>query len=152
MLHNYMSRPFHSTWNGEKLSSCFRGMHSGPWKSSYGSNGKMPKTLENKFRQFRRTLDGENSSSSFRDIHFGPWASPYGSYRQNKSGDNSIEFQNKKICPKVSEIHFPQSLDQQPACLPRYMPATQLPAQGGSTIPLQSTALRVKNEYIGSGY
>ena len=131
MMHNYMSRPFHSTWNEENLSSCSRDMHSGPWISSYESNGQMPKTLHNyKFKQFDRILNGENPSSSFRDMHFGPWAGPYGSNGHIISGDNSIEFRTEKICPAVSEIYFPQSLDQLPACLPRYTPARPATRQG----------------------
>ena len=67
MLHNYKSREFHRTSNGENQLSSFRDICSGPWASPCGSNKQVTITVHNyRSRKFPRTSNSVNPSSGFK--------------------------------------------------------------------------------------
>ena len=71
VVHNYKSKQFHRTSNGENPPSSFMGVHSGPWASPFGPNGQVTITLHNYMSwQFqKRTSNAGNRYSGLRNMH-----------------------------------------------------------------------------------
>ena len=104
-----------------------------PWKCPNGENEQMTVTLHNyRCRQIHRTSNRENSSSGLIRIicvlqRVDPTSSRFDKFlahgedhmeqMQLYAQKKFIELWMEKICPVVSEICLPQSLEQLSACL-----------------------------------